>query len=421
MSRRARAAVPLLILVLFWIVTAMAHVVDSPDLTDPGTLSPQGTGPDGSSVLNGLLSERGVTVIRVTSSEDALTLLSGRDATVFLPAPDYVSARFWSELSAQSGFHRVVLVRPGTRARSHLPATVEPDRERWAAATAAPDCSTGYATDAGPAAVRQTSYTTGGAPTDTFCYGGGLVGLRAANLDLLYVGATDPFRNGRIHEHGNARLATGVLGQGTTVIWVDIHTWELDPPGPVPTYALPRYRRDPIERTNTGNHTIDAFPAVFWAALILAAAMALLTAFVRARRLGPPVAEPLPVLVPGAETVTGRGRLYHRIHARAATLDALRASAITRIARVLYPFAGPNPERDLIARPDAPLPAGAAAFVDEIAARTGAPASRVGAILYGRAPEDDEGLADAVDNLDALTRVVVHDPPRTTTEEERRD
>ena len=39
---------------------------------------------------------------------------------------------------------------------------------------------------------------------------------------------------------------------------------------------------------------------------------AVLAAAARARRLGAPVAEPLPVLVPATETVTGRGRLYQR-------------------------------------------------------------------------------------------------------------
>ena len=80
---------------------------------------------------------------------------------------------------------------------------------------------------------------------------------------------------------------------------------------------------------------------------MLAAAGAVLLALVRARRLGPPVAEPLPVLVPAAESVTGRGRLYERIAAREASLDALRAAAIARMARVLDPMAGAAPEREL--------------------------------------------------------------------------
>jgi hypothetical protein len=56
---------------------------------------------------------------------------------------------------------------------------------------------------------------------------------------------------------------------------------------------------------------------------------------VAARRLGPPVPEPLPVAVPAAETVTGRGRFYERADARGAALGALQAAARHRILPLL--------------------------------------------------------------------------------------
>jgi hypothetical protein len=120
---------------------------------------------------------------------------------------------------------------------------------------------------------------------------------------------------------------------------------------------------------------------------------AVLLAVARARRLGPPVAEPLPVIVPASEAVTGRGRLYERIAAREATLDAIRGAAITRMAHVLNPFGG--------------RPASDDELVRQIAQRTATPEYAIRAVLYGPAAADDAGLADAVGRLDALTAAVL--------------
>jgi hypothetical protein len=115
------------------------------------------------------------------------------------------------------------------------------------------------------------------------------------------------------------------------------------------------------------------------------------------------VAEPLPVLVPAAEAVTGRGRLYRRIGARAPTLDTLRAAAIGRIARGLYPFGATPPERDLLR----PGPA-TDAFVADIAARTGLSEVDLRFVLYGQITDDDVTLAAVVAELDAVVAAVLH-------------
>ena len=143
----------------------------------------------------------------------------------------------------------------------------------------------------------------------------------------------------------------------------------------------PPYERGDRDRTNTGIPLFDAFPVQLWAVLVVLLIGAVLLALAQARRLGPPVAEPLPVLVPAAEAVTGRGRLYDRINAREASLAALRASAIARMARVLDPLAAAAPERELTR-------AGPAAdrFVARVAARSGVPAEVVETVLYGPAP-----------------------------------
>src|SRR4029450_5030667 len=103
------------------------------------------------------------------------------------------------------GWHRVVLVRPGTLFRIGAGLPVGVRTSRWATATVAPDCSSDFAVRAGQAAMRRDVYEAD--RPDIRCYGGGLVGFRFESTETLYVGASDPFRNDRIDEAGNARLA----------------------------------------------------------------------------------------------------------------------------------------------------------------------------------------------------------------------
>jgi hypothetical protein len=166
--------------------------------------------------------------------------------------------------------------------------------------------------------------------------------------------------------------------------------------------ALPNYRRPGQDRSNSGSSTIDAFPSWLWASLLLVSVGALLLALARARRLGPPVAEPLPVVVPAAEAVTGRGRLYHRINARGPTLDALRVAAISRMAKALNPYG----------RASSDGAADADELVRQIARNAGQSEAVIREILYDAAPDNDPALAQAVRRLDALVAVVLSPPDR---------
>ena len=118
----------------------------------------------------------------------------------------------------------------------------------------------------------------------------------------------------------------------------------------------------------------------------------LLLALWRARRLGPVVAEPLPVVVRAAETVEGRARLYRRAGARGTAAEALRAG-VRRPAGARARPAAPRRSR----RPWSTAVAG-----------THRPdrAPRSAALLYGAAPADDAALVRLADDLDALEREV---------------
>jgi hypothetical protein len=394
-SRRwLRLAIPFAVVLLFWAITFVVHLIEEPRLSDAGTLSPTGTGRHGSSQLADRLRDKGITIQRVTTSDAAALAARNNDATLFVPTPDYLLPGFLEGWLEAPGHHRIVLVRPGLLTTFTLGPPIGIRDSRWATRVAAPDCGTDYARQAGPAGVQHDTYQAD--HPQTLCYGGSLIALAEGDVEVVYIGATDPFRNDRIDEHGNAALATGLLGEFDRLIWVDVHAPE---PRDTPdfNFKLPDYNRNDQNRTNTGSELIDAFPAALWAVLLVVGAGAMLLAIARARRLGPPVPEPLPVLVPAAEAVTGRGRLYQRIAARQASLDALRAAAIARLARVLDPMAGIARERQL-------THAGPAAdrFINLVAERSGWSAPDVYDVLYGDSPDSDEALVDAVAQLDLL-------------------
>src|SRR5262245_63163423 len=102
-----RLAIPFGLLILFWGFTVIAHAVEQPNLSDPGTLSPTGTGPDGSSELARRLQADGVTIERVTTNLQALQAAAANDATIFVPAPSFVSPSFLSLVKSVAGRHRI--------------------------------------------------------------------------------------------------------------------------------------------------------------------------------------------------------------------------------------------------------------------------------------------------------------------------
>jgi hypothetical protein len=115
-----------------------------------------------------------------------------------------------------------------------------------------------------------------------------------------------------------------------------------------------------------------------------------LVAVWRARRLGPVVTEPLPVVVRAAEATEGRARLYRRARARDRAADALRGAAVSRLAPRFGLGTAPDPQ----------------ALAESLARHTGRPPHLVADLLYGPVPDDDAGLVALADALDALEEEV---------------
>ncbi|MEU4776767.1 DUF4350 domain-containing protein [Micromonospora sp. NPDC023633] len=445
--RRHRLLIPLGLAALLLTTTLITHAVDQPDPGDQGFLSPVATGDDGGSRLADALRERGVTVQRETDTLRALLAARSGAATLFVPAPALLHPDTVGALDSLPSATRLVLVDPPRRVLETvrlLP--VEPAGRRWAAQAVGPDarglpCPLPELRDLGRAAVGLQRYAvaSGASAPVRFCFADGLALLTRVPESTVAVGASDPFRNDRIDEWDNRAFATALLGGTGRVVWLD-----LDGPEPPPVFGdgssgSPAWSPTPGGSTGnggpgtgTGDGTGDgrpggpagpggesdddsedadgstsradrpdppnplwsAFPGWLWALLAQLAVAALLAALWRARRLGPPAVEPLPVTVRSAETVLGRARLYEKAGARGAAARTLRAAALDRLTPRLH-------------LPPAAPPADVAAAV---AARTGDDPRWTDGVLHGVEPETDQELLDLARALDRLTRAVAPPP-----------
>ncbi|WP_247685976.1 DUF4350 domain-containing protein [Micromonospora sp. C31] len=436
--RRHRLLIPLGLAALLLSTTLVTHAVDQPDPDERGFLSPVATGDDGGSRLADALRGRGVTVQRETDPLRALLAVRGGAATLFVPAPALLHPDTVGALGSLPPTTRLVLVDPPRRVLEAVRLPVEPAGRRWAAQAVGPDardlpCPLPELRQLGRAAVGLQRYAVapGGSSAVRFCFGDGLALLPRPSDGMVVVGASDPFRNERIDEWDNRAFATALLGGPGRVVWLD-----LDGPEPPPVFGegstgRPAWSPTPGGSTGVGgpgdgdgtgddgpggpggnsdgdsdsegtgddsradrpdppNPLWSAFPGWLWALLAQLAVAALLAALWRARRLGPPAPEPLPVMVRSAETVLGRARLYEKAGARDAAARTLRAAALDRLKSRLH------------LPPTAP-PADVAAAIAE---RTGDAPRWADEVLHGAAPETDRELLDLARALDRLTRAV---------------
>ncbi|MEH0845264.1 DUF4350 domain-containing protein [Micromonospora sp. CPCC 205711] len=448
--RRHRVLIPLAAAALLLTGTLVMHAVDQPDPADPGYLSPVATDDDGGSRLAEALRAQGVTVQRETDPLRAFDALDDGRATLFVPAPELLHPRTLRLLGEVPAGRRLLLVDPSRRLLESAGLPLVPTGRRWATRAVDPSsdgrpCPLPEAARAGTAAAHRQRYAVPSGRTVALdrCYGSGLVRV-PWSTDVVVIGAGDPFRNDRIGEWGNAALATGLLSAYGRVIWLDLDGPAAAPPttapgpGGDPTTG-PGRGSDPTPGPGQGDPTTgdggapgdgtgdpsgggrpggssgnggpssgdggqsdsagspddrnplwDAFPPWFWALLAQLALAALLLVLWRGRRLGPPVAEPLPVRVRAAETVLGRARLYQHARARGPAASTLRAATLDRLrGRLQLP--AETPPAEVAAR---------------VAARAGGTAEQVHELLYGAEPESDAELLELARSLDRVTRTV---------------
>ncbi|GAA2610018.1 DUF4350 domain-containing protein [Dactylosporangium fulvum] len=424
------AAVLVVVLLGTWI-----YQLEQPDEDDPAYLSPTSTADIGAATLADRVRAAGVDIQRMTKSSDALVAANEGDATLLITTPELVHPHYLRMLKLLPPTTDVVLIEP------RLDTVVDALLPLWSAKRAYvseasdPGCTYAPAVEAGRAGVRRTRYGSvykQEAEEVARCYDDALVVFERGASRITLVGSADPFRNDRIGEHNNAKLATGLLTRSPRLIWLDLHRRESPPlvtndPGLAGGSAAPPSLRPPSsgepgdpdfpvrgeggsddQPTTWGgdssgeeppNPLWQAFPPWTYVAAALLAIVFILSALAQARRLGSPVVEPLPIVVRASETVAGRGRLYQRAKARAESLQTLRATALSRLTHLL------RLEPDVDHR----------TLIEAVAAQSGWPAPLVEQVLFGPSPEDDVQLVQAATSLEQLLNAVATEHPVAAT------
>ena len=350
--RRARLPVAIGLLL---VVVAVVQALTAGNV-GKGFLDPTSYGRPGGRALAELLRDRGVDVREVDRPSGA------RDVTVFVPIPWLLEP---DVLAGATGAADLVLVDPPDE---HAAATGTGVRPRGGSEpeVVAPRCEHPDAVAAGKVLLRGTRFL---APEGaSVCYASSFVEVTNAGQRTTFLGSGGFLSNERLDEEGNAALALRLLTRHPTVEWVY--------PESLPVAA------DGDEESLSS--LLPGWVGVLVAQLFV---VAFLAAMWRARRLGPVVVEPLPVVVRAAETVEGRARLYYSARARGRAADALRAGLRDRLVRTLG--LAPDASRQ--------------ALVTAVTTRTrGRDAADVDFLLYGPPPPDDTTFVRLADDLDSL-------------------
>jgi hypothetical protein len=357
-----------------WVILALVVIAAvaavSAYLTAPrpgGRMDPASTSSDGTHALVALLRDHGVEVI-VADDIEAVERAARLDTlviaaqTFFLVGEDRLG-----RLAAAPGDRLVV--EPVSRTREALAPVV-----RLAGAGSfggEAGCDLREATRAGDVQLGLSdTYEAAGDVPVTRCYEGAVARYSEGGRTVTVVGTADFMTNSGLPKQGNAALAMNLAGTRSRVIW---------------------YAPQHIEGETSGAASIsDLIPdQVRWIAVQLCLVV-LLVAMWKGRRVGPLVAEELPVVVRASETVEGRGRLYRSRRARDRAADALRTATLQRLVPRLG--LGPN--------------AAPPAVVDTVAHRCGQNPETVRHMLFGPSPATEADLVNLANGLDHIERQV---------------
>ena len=322
---------------------------------DPGSVAPEG-----GRALARLLDAQGVRVTPVYTAADAERAAAG--ATVLVTRPELLPPKHLRVLADRAG--DLVLVAPDQDTVDVLmPDTRVADPTEIA--DRAPDCALDHAVASGTATMGGIRYESDA----TSCYDTTLVQSEVDGVTLLGAGA--PLTNDRLDEVGNAALTMRLLGQHQRLVWF------------VPALDDPALRPDQRPLT-------ELVPDGVKFGLLQVCVVVVLLALWRARRLGPVVTEPLPVVVRAAETVEGRARLYRRAGAADHAAGILRQATVARLSHRL----------------GLPRDAGPQEVVTAVAGHTGRQEKETHALLYGPPPAGETELVRLADTLDALEKTL---------------
>ncbi|MBW8484575.1 DUF4350 domain-containing protein [Actinomadura parmotrematis] len=373
-GRRFRTARGVVLALAALIIVAIALAALKPTARETD-LDPASPSPGGSRALAEILRQHGTPVTVARSARQAAELATS-DSVTLVTRGERLTPAGIDRLRAAPG--DLFLVQPTQDMLAALAPGVDeagPSFER----TGAPGCAVRAAILAGDVEFgRSETYNAPAGAASCYVSGGHprLVQLPVGSRTVTVLGAGAPLANDMLDSAGNAALAMDVAGARASVVWL---IPDLPPPG------------DDSGRKSLGE-LVPFGVKLFFLELLVAVA---LLALWRARRLGPVVAEALPVVVRSAETAEGRARLYRAHRARDRAADALRSGVRER----LVPLLG-------LPRGAAQDPAAATEIVTAVALRTTHDQATVHAALYGPAPDGDAALVALSDLLDDLERQV---------------
>ena len=386
---RRRAVWALVVAIGVSALVALALSTSAPDQV----LDPDDTGPQGGRALVGVLRDHGVVVEVVRSADELVDAATGSGTTVVVGNPAYLGADSAEVLrDATSAVDRLVLVSPTAEQLAVLDLPIT-SSDLGAQLTVTAGCRSSVARADDTAALVDTRFVPvdrgsgpeatlcfalpnprgGGdaSPPDDFGFGAGLafVPAGAAHPEVVAVGVGSGFTNRWVAEESHAGLAIRTLGHSQRLVWYqpgigDLASVDGGGPSAWPVWLAP-------------------------AAAVLGTAV-LVLAFVRGRRMGALVTEPLPVVVRAVETTESRGRIYRRARDRGRAAAVLRLGTTERLARRL-----------------ALPPHATEAVLAAAAAASGMPPTQVASLLTGPAPTTDvelHTLANALADLEERVR-----------------
>jgi hypothetical protein len=360
-----------------WVVLTLVVIVGvamlTTYLTAPrpgGRMDPASTSSDGARAIVTLLRDHGVDVI--AADDIAAVERAARPDTMIVVAQTFylIDDGLLRRLAGLPGDR--LLLEPVSRTREALSPAIRLDGGT-SLGGAKPDCDLREAKRAGAVQFGLSdAYGAAGDLPVTRCYDGALVRYSTDVRTVTVVGTADFMTNSGLLKEGNAALAMNLAGERPRVIW---------------------YAPQKNEENSGGGGVatiVDLVPdSVTWIVWQLCVAVALLAVW-KGRRIGPLVAEQLPVVVRASETVEGRGRLYRSRRARDRAAEALRTATLQR----MLPRLGLGH--------DAAQPA----VVQAVAERCGLHPQAVSHTLYGPPPGDNPNLVSLAHELDNIERQV---------------
>jgi Domain of unknown function (DUF4350) len=332
-----------------------------------GYLDPDGVDSAGARALVRLLEAQGVQVDGVRTVDNAAAS-GGPGDTMLVTIPDLVQPDDVQRL-VDTGAD-LVLVAPGNVSAfddklqvvgSAPPEELEPECDLIQAERAGSARLGGVAYDA-PSSAQRCYRDESGAFL--------IVDTTDSGERMVVLGTGDPLTNRYLDDDGNASLALGLLGQTERLIWF----------------------RPVIAPAAGGQQASLSELLPSWVVPVgwQLAIAAVFAAWWRARRLGPVVTEPLPVVVRAAEATEGRARLYRRGRARGHAATALRDASTARLR----------------SRLGLPRDTSSEGIAHAVANRTDRSPADVSAVLVGPPPLDDTALVELADDLDRLEQEV---------------